>query len=142
MTDPAQEILTAIQTALNGNLKYPASTGDNWPVYLSLPKSDGYRYVVLTSLNWYDDGGDNDMDCDLTIEVWSGQRYVGQAPVAPMNSISSQIVALLSKKSISMTTYFMRVLPYLEEADIFFDDTGLGVIPRKVLRFRFVCREK
>ena len=143
MTDPSEEILDAVETTLEGNLKYPASTGDIWHVYADDPRGEGGRYVVMVDLNMYDDGGDNTLDCDLTIEVVDGGRYVGNAKTAPVNSIGSQIMALLSKKNISMTNYKMTVLPFLEEGDVFRDIISSGmVVPRKVLRFRFSCKEK
>ena len=142
MTDPSQEILEAIETTLEGNLKYPATTGDLWHVYTDDPKGDGMRCVVLTDLNMYDDGGDDTLDCDLTIEIMSGQVYIGQAKLAPVNSIASQIMALLAKLDIAMTTYKMTVLPFIEEMDVFPDNIGNGIIPRKVMRLRFSVKEK
>jgi|GEM_PF-3941484 len=139
MTDPAAEILAAFETALNGKL---TNGSDNWPVYLSKPKSEGRGYVVLSDLNWYDDGGDDDMDCSLTIEINNGTPTIGQVLLAPMNAIASTIVSLVSKIDISMTSYKMRVLPYIESNDLFWDESSYGAIPRKVLRIRFICRKK
>lgn len=143
MTDPSQEILQAVETALEGNLKYPATTGDLWHVYSDDPKGNIGRYVVLVDLNMFDDEGDDTLDCDLTLEVVDGARYVGNAKLAPVNAIGSQIVALMAKVDISMTTYKMTVLPFIEEADVFRDINPDNTIsPRKVLRFRFSVKEK
>lgn len=142
MTDPSEEILDAIETTLQGNLKYPATTGDVWHVYADDPNADSRRCVVLVDLNMYDDGGDDTLDCDLTIEVMDGGQYIGAAKTAPVNAIGSQIMALLSKKAIAMTSYKMTVLPFLEENNIFKDIISSGmVVPRKVMRVRFSCKE-
>lgn len=138
MTDPAAAILTAFETALNGNLTYQS---DNWPVYLSAPKSDGRGYVVLSDLNWYDDSGDDTMDCSLVVEINNGTPTHGQVLLAPMNSVSSTIVSLVSKINISITGYRLDVLPYIESNDLFWDESPYGAIPRKVIRIRFVCRK-
>jgi len=143
MTDPSEEILDAIETTLEGNLKYPATTGDVWHVYADDPKGASGRYVVLVDLNMFDDGGDDTLDCDLTIEVVDGGKYVGNAKLAPVNAIGSQIMALLAKLDISMTTYKMTVLPFIEDNDVFRDiNPDNTVSPRKVMRFRFSCKEK
>lgn len=144
MTDPSEEILDAIETTLQGNLKYPASTGDVWHIYPDDPGGERLgRCVVMTDLNMYDDGGDDTLDCDLTLEVVDGGRYVGAAKLAPVNSIGSQIMNLLSKKDISMSSYLMTVLPFLEDGNVFreFIKPGL-IVPRKVMRFRFSVKEK
>ena len=143
MTDPSEEILDAIETALEGNLKYPATTGDLWHVYADDPKGDSGRYVVLVDLNMFDDGGDDTLDCDLTLEVVDGGRYIGNARLAPVNAIGSQIVSTLSKKALTMTSYKMTVLPFLEDNNVFRDINPDGSIsPRKVMRFRLSCKEK
>jgi len=37
----------------------------------------------------------------------------------------------------------MTVLPFLEEGDVFRDIISTGmIVPRKVMRFRFSCKEK
>jgi hypothetical protein len=139
MNDPSQEILTAFEDVLDGHLTHQ---GDTWPVYLENPKSEGAGYVVLTDLNWFDDGGDDDMDCSLSMEIVSNQPTIGQMKLSHVNAISSLIVGLISKKNIAMTSYLMRVLPYIEDNDIFFDEAPDGSIIRKILRFRFVCKKK
>jgi len=140
MIDPSSEILTAFYTALNGNLSY---SGTSWGVYTSVPKSDADKFVVLEELSISDDitKDHNKWDCSLTIEV-IGSISIGQVSMKPVDSITSQILNLLFKKSLSMTSFSMTVLPWFEDISKYTDLVGSGILARKSIRLRFGVQEK
>ena len=144
MTDPSEAILTAFYNLLEGNLKYPATTGDVWHVFMGMPQQGVGRCVDLSTLDMFDDDGNDTLDCVLTMEVVDGTPYAGGFKTAPVNSIGSQIVALVAKKDFTITGYTFTVLPFLEGNELFKDiisQNNLNLItPRKVMNFRFSCK--
>lgn len=113
MKDPSSDILTAIQGMLT-SITYDSET---ITVYKDAANINGMKkkFILLNDITLSDSstGDTNGTEGSLEIEVHtSGWGFQGNRACA--DSISSQILQALVRKNISMTSYTVSVMPYLQ----------------------------
>jgi hypothetical protein len=141
MIDPSTDILQAVYTALNGNLSYD---GVNYPVYTFAPKSESYNYVVLSEIDLFDASmkqRDFDLEGTLLIDVVT-VNAPDNASMLASNSINSQILTLLIKQDLPMTSFNFTVTPFLDTSNSVKEETETAVICRRLTRLRFWIQQK
>ena len=135
MKDPTTEILTALITALNGNLKYNSA---DYPVYTIVPKSVDYDYVLIDDIDFTDDSMKDRFDSSGTflVDVVTADAQ-DNASMLAANSITNQIMNILVKQDLKMTNFTFSVTPFMDTTIPLRNQTNTAYILRKLTRFRF-----
>lgn len=111
MKDPSEEISNAVSTALTGNVTYDSETVQ---VFEDMPEMKIYKYILIDEVFLTDDST-NDSPClegRITIEAGMyGWGY--QTNRTAVNSVVNSILQLLVHKTLSTTTFYITIDPYL-----------------------------
>ncbi len=142
MKDPSDELISALYTALNGNVTYGAVAV---PVYI-VPVEWGdltvERYIRIAEVRWGDLSPKDSNICDGTIDIYVDTFFTGKNAGTKeiMNSISNDLSVLIHQTfSLSSFTQVQGRVMDMEDFDYELDPQGY--VFRKLITYQFITEE-
>lgn len=135
MKDPANEVIAAFYTALNGNTTLP--------VYTMVPRNvDDFIYIGDFTL--VGDVAKDKYITDNTLQIEIIKTYRDQGTKADVNAESNTIVGIIRDSFASTVTLtnFNVPLVVIDGMNDFVEETEEYKVFRKLLRFRLIIEEK
>jgi len=142
MKDPSDELISALYTALNGNVTYG---GAAVPVYVVPVEWDDLtveRYIRIAEVRWGDASPKDSNICDGTIDIYVDTFFTGKnaGSKKPMNSIAND-ASVLIHQTFSLTS-FTQVLGRVESMEDFdYELDPQGLVFRKLITYQFITEE-
>jgi hypothetical protein len=138
MTDPTQDIMSALYTVLNGNLSYNSV---DYPVYTVPPKS-GFNYVLIEDIAIQDDSTKDYYDFNIlvTFEVVTSDAHDAGSFVAA-NNISTDLTTLLVGQAFSIDNHTVEVEPFVDVIQPQLEMVDTALIVKKYIRLRFWIKQ-
>jgi hypothetical protein len=130
--DPSDEILTLMYGRLS--LSYDSK---NYNVYTVVPKKVPFDYVLMAPPEIVNDDDKDSNAYEVTqlfdIVTNGGERGSWKAA----SSLASQIMKAIMKKDITTANFQATVKPIVDSTNNFVEETEVGIIVRKLIRFRY-----
>lgn len=143
MKDPSDELIGALETALEGNVTYSAVAIPVYTMVKEWSERTCDQYIHLSEVRYTMDGSPKDGSIsEGTVDIYVDTFFTGknEGSKKPVNSIANQIGQLIDQ-SFSLSSFTMVLGRVSDMEDFDYELDPQGVVFRKLITYSFIIEE-
>jgi hypothetical protein len=142
MKDPSDELISALFTAINGNVSYGGNTIPVYTFPVEWEDRTFDQYIRIAEVRWGDASPKDSNICDGTIDILVDTFFTGknEGSKKVMNSIANDMSVLIHQTfSLASFTQVQGRVMGMDDFDYELDPQG--VVFRKLVTYQFITEE-